>query len=55
MTGVAFTSAGVTAAGTESPRALLWILKPRGDGFAKLPLRDNVPAGTSLEQAIFVR
>ena len=40
--------------GTESPRALFWILKPRGNGFAEIPLRDNVPAGTSIEQAIFV-
>jgi hypothetical protein len=40
--------------GTESPRALFWILKPRGSGFAKIPLRDNLAAGTSLEQATFV-
>jgi hypothetical protein len=41
--------------GTEGPRPLFWILKPRGNGFAKVPLRDNLPAGTySLEQAIFV-
>jgi hypothetical protein len=46
--------AGDVIVGTESPRALFWILKPRGKGFAKLPLRDNLPAGTSLEQAIFV-
>jgi hypothetical protein len=47
--------AGDVIVGTESPRGLFWILEPRGDGFAKLPLRDNLPAGTSLEQAIFVR
>jgi hypothetical protein len=41
--------------GTESPRALFWILEPRDDGFAEIPLRDDVPPGTSLEQAIFVR
>jgi hypothetical protein len=41
--------------GTESPRGLFWILKPSGKGFAEIPLRDNLPAGTSLEQAIFVR
>jgi hypothetical protein len=47
--------AGDVIVGTESPRALFWILKPRGNGFAEIPLRDNVPAGTSLEQAIIVR
>jgi hypothetical protein len=47
--------AGDVIVGTESPRALFWILKPRGNGFAEIPLRDNVPPGTSLEQAIFVR
>jgi hypothetical protein len=26
----------------------------RGNGFAEIPLRDNLLAGTSLEQAIFV-
>ena len=32
-----------------------WILEPTGDGFVKVPLRDNLPAGTSsLEQAVFV-
>jgi hypothetical protein len=41
--------------GSESPRARFWILKPSGNGFAEIPLRDNVPAGTSLEQAIIVR
>jgi hypothetical protein len=46
--------AGDVIVGTESPRALFWILKPRGKGFAEIPLRDNLPAGTSLEQAIFV-
>jgi hypothetical protein len=40
--------------GTESPRAFFWILKPSGKGFAEIQLRDNLPAGTSLEQAIFV-
>ena len=40
--------------GTESPRALFWILKPKGNRFAEIPLRDNLSAGTSLEQAIFV-
>ena len=46
--------AGDVIVGTESPRALFWILKPRGNGFAEIPLRDNLAAGTSLEQAIFV-
>jgi hypothetical protein len=46
--------AGDVLVGTEAPRAVFWILKPSGNGFAKIPLRDNVPAGTSLEQAIFV-
>jgi hypothetical protein len=46
--------AGDVIVGTESPRALFWILKPRGKGFAEIPLRDNLAAGTSLEQAIFV-
>jgi hypothetical protein len=32
-----------------------WILEPTGDGFAKVPLRNNLPAGSySLEQAVFV-
>lgn len=32
-----------------------WILEPKGDSFVKIPLRDNLPAGTSsLEQAVFV-
>ena len=47
--------AGDVIVGTESPRALFWILKPKGNGFAEIPLRDNLPAGTSLEQAIFVQ
>jgi hypothetical protein len=47
--------AGDVIVGTESPRALFWILEPRDDGFAEIPLRDDVPPGTSLEQAIFVR
>ena len=46
--------AGDVIVGTESPRALFWILEPRGKGFAEIPLRDNLSAGTSLEQAIFV-
>jgi hypothetical protein len=46
--------AGDVIVGTESPRALFWILEPRGKGFAEMPLRDNLLAGTSLEQAIFV-
>jgi hypothetical protein len=46
--------AGDVIVGTESPRALFWILKPRGNGFTEIALPDNVPAGTSLEQAIFV-
>jgi hypothetical protein len=46
--------AGDVIVGTESPRALFWILKPKGEGFAEMPLRDNLAAGTSLEQAIFV-
>jgi hypothetical protein len=46
--------AGDVIVGTESPRALFWILRPRGKGFAEIPLRDNLAAGTSLEQAIFV-
>ena len=47
--------AGDVIVGTESPRALFWILEPRGNGFVKIPLRDNLSGGTSLEQAIFVR
>ena len=46
--------AGDVIVGTESPRGLFWILKPSGKGFAEIPLQDNLPAGTSLEQAIFV-
>jgi hypothetical protein len=47
--------AGDVIVGTESPRPLFWILEPRSTGFAKIVLRDNLPAGTySLEQAIFV-
>jgi hypothetical protein len=46
--------AGDVIVGTESPRGLFWILKPRGKGFAEIPLQDNLSAGTSLEQAIFV-
>jgi hypothetical protein len=46
--------AGDVIVGTEGPLPLFWILKPRGDGFAQIPLPDNLPAPTSLEQAIFV-
>jgi hypothetical protein len=47
--------AGDVIVGAEGPRPLFWILKPRRNGFANIPLRDNLPAGTySLEQAIFV-
>ncbi len=46
--------AGDVIVGTESPRGLFWILEPRGNAFAKIPLPDNLLAGTSLEQAIFV-
>jgi hypothetical protein len=46
--------AGDVIVGTESPRALFWIIEPSGKGFAEIPLRDNLSAGTSLEQAIFV-
>jgi hypothetical protein len=46
--------AGDVIVGTESPRALFWILKPKGHRFAEIALRDNLAAGTSLEQAIFV-
>ena len=46
--------AGDVIVGTESPRALFWIIEPRGKGFEEIPLRDNLSAGTSLEQAIFV-
>ncbi len=46
--------AGDVIVGGEA-RPTFWILKPMGDGFLKIPLRDNLPAGTySLEQAIFV-
>jgi hypothetical protein len=47
--------AGDVIVGTEGPFPFFWILEPRGNGFANIPLRDNLPAGTySLEQAIFV-
>jgi hypothetical protein len=46
--------AGDVIVGTEGPLPLFWILKPSGDGFAEIPLQDNLPAPTSLEQAIFV-
>jgi hypothetical protein len=46
--------AGDVIVGTEA-RPDFWILQPRGNDFAKIPLPDNLPAGTySLEQAIFV-
>ena len=46
--------AGDVIVGTEA-HARFWILRPRGSGFVKMPLRDNPPTGTSsLEQAIFV-
>jgi hypothetical protein len=46
--------AGDVIVGTESPRALFWILAPTGKSFTDVPLRTNLAAGTSLEQAIFV-
>jgi hypothetical protein len=46
---------GDVIVGTESPRALFWVLEPKGDRFAEVPLRDNLAGRTSLEQAIFVR
>ena len=46
--------AGDVIVGTESPRARFWVLKPQGNRFTEIPLRDNLRAGTSLEQAIFV-
>jgi hypothetical protein len=46
--------AGDVIVGTESPRGLFWILTPSGQGFAETALPDNLPGGTSLEQAIFV-
>jgi hypothetical protein len=47
--------AGDVIVGAEGPRPLFWILKPRRNGFAEIPLEDNLPPGTySLEQAIFV-
>jgi hypothetical protein len=46
--------AGDVIVGSEA-RADFWILEPTRQGFAKVPLRNNLPAGTySLEQAIFV-
>jgi hypothetical protein len=45
---------GDVIVGTESPRALFWILEPKGKGFAAISLPTNLPAGSSLEQAIFV-
>lgn len=47
--------AGDVIVGTESPRALFWILAPKGQSYTDMPLRTNLAAGTSLEQAIFVR
>ena len=45
---------GDVIVGTESPHALFWIIEPTRKGFAEIPLLDNLSAGTSLEQAIFV-
>jgi hypothetical protein len=46
--------AGDVIVGTEA-RPDFWILASTGDGFARISLRNNLPAGTySLEQAIFV-
>jgi hypothetical protein len=46
--------AGDVIVGTEAGYNF-WILKPEGNGFTKMPLRDNLPAGNhGLEQAIFV-
>jgi hypothetical protein len=48
--------AGDVIVGSESPRPLFWILKPKAGGFAKISLLNDLPAGNySLEQAIFVR
>lgn len=44
---------GDVVVGTES-RSLFWIIEPKGHGFAAVSLPDNLPPGTSLEQAIFV-
>jgi hypothetical protein len=45
---------GDVIVGTET-RPQFWVLEPKGNGFAKVPLHDNLPAGKySLEQAIFV-
>jgi hypothetical protein len=47
--------AGDVIVGTEGAPPRFWILEPRGSHFAKLSLRNNLPAGAySLEQAIFV-
>ena len=46
--------AGDVIVGTESPRGLFWIIEPKGRTFTATPLHDNLRAGTSLEQAIFV-
>jgi hypothetical protein len=46
--------AGDAIVGTEA-HALFWILEPKGKGFAKLRVRDNLTGTYSLEQAIFVR
>jgi hypothetical protein len=46
--------AGDVIVGGEA-RPDFWIIVPRGGGFVEIPLRDNLPAGTSsLEQAVFV-
>jgi hypothetical protein len=47
--------AGDVIVGAEGPRPLFWILEPRRNGFAEIPLENDLPPGTySLEQAIFV-
>jgi len=46
--------AGDVVVGTEI-RASIWIIAPKGNGFALFRVRDNLPAGTyNLEDAIFV-
>jgi hypothetical protein len=45
---------GGVVVGTES-RAQFWIIEPKGNGFVKTRLRDNLTGKYSLEQAIFVR
>jgi hypothetical protein len=45
---------GDVLVGTESPTAHFWIVAPRGKAFAATPLQNNLAAGTSLEQGIFI-